>query len=60
VKTRQLSNLKQIGLGLRMLANANKEAPYLVDGRLSPQIVEYLGGNDNAAMKLFQNVTLSS
>jgi len=58
VKTRQLSNLKQIGLGLRMLANANKEAPYLVDGRLSPQIVEYLGGNDNAAMKLFQNVTL--
>ena len=52
------SNLKQIGLGLRMLANENTAVSYLTpEGRLSPELIK-MWDTESAAMRLFDNVTL--
>jgi RNA polymerase sigma factor (sigma-70 family) len=57
-KTRLVSNLKQIGLGLRMIANTNAEVQYIEDGRLSEPVIALLGGTEQFAMKRFENVSL--
>ena len=54
-KTRMINNLKQVGLGLRLLANEKTPSVYLIDGSPSPELTSALG---SGVMKLLENVTL--
>ena len=57
-QSKLISNMKQVGLGLRMLANKKTESEFITNGRLSPQLLELFGGTEQSVLKRFENVTL--
>lgn len=55
--TRTFNNLKQVGLGLRMIANDGPETEFFIDGIIAPELIKTLG-NETTAAKIFENITL--
>ncbi|MBK7997868.1 MAG: sigma-70 family RNA polymerase sigma factor [Verrucomicrobia bacterium] len=57
VITRAVSNMKQVGLAVRVIDDSKSEADFLIDGKAAPEVIK-IYGSDIVAGKIFENITM--
>lgn len=55
--TQTMSNMKLVGLALRMIAESKSETDFFINGKAAPELAN-IHGIDTAAGKVFENITM--